>query len=849
MDVSDSSNVQTPDELHSAAAQRADASDQNRNPFAEESSKTGWRVDGSDDLGVGSPFVDSVDRRDFTVKASRRLAPAPPQESYTTPPTSYVSLPPAPATAPASTATFPSDHTPSTIPIASRRGHRHSSSASSVPSSTRISYAPIPDPRYVRSQPINLSRSNSLTDGTMAPTVSGGLIRRGSISSASEDESEGEDGERGDRRKAVNRPTKHRSESLPSFPPEELFNLQRQHEEQKNELRLRELSKLPTNPKMWMPSHLAVYISHHLSLHPRLSDDITAFVRTSRLDGRTFIRLKEIDLEEMGVNVVWRKALLEAKNTLRREALGGKVFWGFEGVRYGDGEGWDEQQQPTKKPTLERRPSNVEGSDQEEEAGKEEWKRSWRMLQGGRRVRGMVSKFDDVVEASREGTPNPSPTKDKSLRIEGSEDGQVKRRSRIFPQSPYPPPGGHDRGNSTESTTSTASIDSGSGSGFSLDDSDTRSSHYFSASRGTAKEANLNAYKTPPSGFIAHSSSQPSHLRSYFSPDSNNSAFPSPHHSRAPLDPDADQVDSPTTLTNDNDPLNGNTPPSGPVEPSADYQSKISAHSRPYGLVRRPSEKAREALLLLHRDAGPSAQEKEEGGGGGGEVERTVRAASEGTSSAGFGVEKRMGLGELFGIEVPSVAGTGGRKDELDEVVEMEVGARGGKKGSMVMVKRSQLTALSRRMAEVESQVALAQGSSVAPSDVGEEELDELEKRLQGIEALLPLSSPASPTRSTRSSSYPAPAPMPDIDPTTDLTVPTPSHSQILSTWVSSSLSSRSLSELAATSHESARQLMDASGPLMSWTALGGYCVAASIGIGIVAGEVVAARLLGIRRR
>lgn len=217
---------------------------QNRKPFDEESRKSGWRVDGSDHLGVGTPFVDSVDRRDFTVKASRRPAPAPPQASYSLPPTNSISLPSAPATAPAST----SDHTP-TIPIASRRGHRHSSSASSIPSSTRISHAPIPDPRYVRSQPINLSRSNSLTEGTMSPTVSGGLIRRGSISSASEDESEGKDGgERGSgRRKAFNRPTKHRSESLPSFPPDELISLQRQHEEQKKEQRLKELSALPVS--------------------------------------------------------------------------------------------------------------------------------------------------------------------------------------------------------------------------------------------------------------------------------------------------------------------------------------------------------------------------------------------------------------------------------------------------------------------------------------------------------------------------------------------------------------------------------------------------------------------------
>lgn len=76
-----------------------------------------------------------------------------------------------------------------------------------------------------------------------------------------------------------------------------------------------------------------------------------------------------------------------------------------------------------------------------------------------------------------------------------------------------------------------------------------------------------------------------------------------------------------------------------------------------------------------------------------------------------------------------------------------------------------------------------------------------------------------------------------------------PTHSELLSLWFQHSLSSLSLRDIATHSHDSARQLMDADGPLMSWTALGGYCIAASIGIGIVAGEVIAARLFGIRRR
>ena len=114
---------------------------------------------------------------------------------------------------------------------------------------------------------------------------------------------------------------------------------------------------------------------------------------------------------------------------------------------------------------------------------------------------------------------------------------------------------------------------------------------------------------------------------------------------------------------------------------------------------------------------------------------------------------------------------------------------------------------------------------------------------IRSIEAFLPLSAPVTPARSVRSDSH--------SSFTNDLHVArrVPTHSQILSTWVTSSLTTLSLSDLATSSHDSARQLMDHSGPLMSWTALGGYCVMAGLGIGIVAGEVVVAKLFGIRRR
>lgn len=122
-----------------------------------------------------------------------------------------------------------------TEPVTAAR-HRHTKSTSSV------QHAPIPDPIYpVRSQPIGLSRSNSLASSSsfpsmgdlasqvepptvkhekkapLSPTISGGLVRSLSVSSISG--SEADEPER-DEQPRQRRPFyTHRSESLPSLPP------------------------------------------------------------------------------------------------------------------------------------------------------------------------------------------------------------------------------------------------------------------------------------------------------------------------------------------------------------------------------------------------------------------------------------------------------------------------------------------------------------------------------------------------------------------------------------------------------------------------------------------------------
>ncbi|GAA5873640.1 hypothetical protein JCM3774_005002 [Rhodotorula dairenensis] len=227
----------------------------------------------------------------------------------------------APRTAPATTdlAPFPSASRNRSLSATGRRQSggdggqfagrlRHTQSVSSV-------HAPIPPPVYpVRSQPIGLlSRSSSLNNGT---STSPRPLRAESFA--------------GTCTSPVKRQALHRSESLPAFPPEH-YSESSSTDRRRQGVSQDEFATLPSNPKHWRPSHLSLYLSATLSLPPPVREDITAFIVTSALSGRTFLRLREADLEEIGINVLWRKALVVARDALKWEATGGRTFWGLEG--------------------------------------------------------------------------------------------------------------------------------------------------------------------------------------------------------------------------------------------------------------------------------------------------------------------------------------------------------------------------------------------------------------------------------------------------------------------------------------------------------------------------------------
>ncbi|KAG7444646.1 uncharacterized protein BT62DRAFT_995167 [Guyanagaster necrorhizus] len=100
--------------------------------------------------------------------------------------------------------------------------------------------------------------------------------------------------------------------------------------------RLPALDDLPTNPKSWTPSQLSLYLSttlkvrsgETLQLPAPVAQDIATFVRESRITGRSFLHMKEEDLEQFQINKLWRSALLSASRSLRQNVLKGRI-WGF----------------------------------------------------------------------------------------------------------------------------------------------------------------------------------------------------------------------------------------------------------------------------------------------------------------------------------------------------------------------------------------------------------------------------------------------------------------------------------------------------------------------------------------
>lgn len=63
-----------------------------------------------------------------------------------------------------------------------------------------------------------------------------------------------------------------------------------------------------------------------MSLPLPVARDIATFVKESKINGRLFLRLCEQDLDQMGVNKLWKDALLTSSRNLRRNVLKGKIW-------------------------------------------------------------------------------------------------------------------------------------------------------------------------------------------------------------------------------------------------------------------------------------------------------------------------------------------------------------------------------------------------------------------------------------------------------------------------------------------------------------------------------------------
>ncbi|CAE6516104.1 unnamed protein product [Rhizoctonia solani] len=98
------------------------------------------------------------------------------------------------------------------------------------------------------------------------------------------------------------------------------------------------LPALPDNPRIWTPSQLAQYLltalrfkgnkSEAVSVPKPVAQDIANFVIKHKLNGRVFLRLQDGDIEEMGINQLWRTVLMSSSLELRKSLLKGRI-WGF----------------------------------------------------------------------------------------------------------------------------------------------------------------------------------------------------------------------------------------------------------------------------------------------------------------------------------------------------------------------------------------------------------------------------------------------------------------------------------------------------------------------------------------
>ncbi|SCZ87278.1 BZ3500_MvSof-1268-A1-R1_Chr2-2g04744 [Microbotryum saponariae] len=866
--------------------------------------------------------------------------------------------------------------------------HRASSSTSSIPNFQHPVH--LPSSGYIRSQPLGVTskastRAALAEQGEYAPTLSGGMAsHRLSVSSSSsslgsEDVLDDED-EAGPSR--VHDPRKYESDSevvLRSSASGQAWDRWKH-----------DLEDLPPNPKLWLPSHLSLYLSAHLSLHPLLSKDITEFIRKSRLSGRTFLRLRDEDMEEMGINLRWRRALSDAREVLKKEASNGRLFWGFEGgaapVAVKDSDGGNKSvsgaalnrdldgahillglstsvrsassalsastartrrlagsssgssgsgstcdsrppsvgsgmpylrsQSPPQShasgttarsyaPPLLRHNSSsasscaleVEGQNQlEDDLIKEEWKQSWKRLlnysassNGGKgahrgsRVRGMASVFEKVDEGSREGSPvksrsGGSPKVTRREKKGPKRDAPVQKESRC--RNSAREARGHGMQDSIDSNASNASVDEGT------------YVQQLQRSRNVHTEFHVPSRKTSRTMGKAdeggYPTARPLPTRTASMRASAIDVFSM--GSALPLDSEFDRTNLGTSLKRVPSPIS-------------------TANATEVKTIRGPFASTSSANPHPHERV-PSNPP-------------TTRSGSRMSKE-----EKRRSLATLFDLEIPRVStiststssmtrrSTIVGADGADDLVEWEIGATQGKRGSMVLVKRSQLEAVARRMDEIEEALAASihGGSEAAVSIAGDlpdpirtlqsrtssnareeqdtttalealtQRLASLENRLLPAPAHHPLAQQQHHAHACHGYGSPSSPSMYESSPQATARV-----DAAMSSWVAHQLT---LNEIEASRQARANALdrqhrdrMDAAsldnsarsreashdimayrrdgedgpkvgragdpgmgpgGPL-SWSSLGGYVVAASIGIGIVAGEVVAAKLFNVR--
>lgn len=96
-------------------------------------------------------------------------------------------------------------------------------------------------------------------------------------------------------------------------------------------------SSLPSDPKTWSPTDVSLYLCHILHLVPApVMETLREFVAKEHLTGRAFLRIKESDLAQKGMNTRWRMLLSEASRRLRRDALRRRIWSGNEWGGGGD---------------------------------------------------------------------------------------------------------------------------------------------------------------------------------------------------------------------------------------------------------------------------------------------------------------------------------------------------------------------------------------------------------------------------------------------------------------------------------------------------------------------------------